>query len=157
MKFCIHDQLHRINTFLNITIEHILTLIMEWNRWWCYVILSYRETSHSIDRLPIRWLCYISNQAKRYLVDWNVHFWRALVLFMGSLFWTSGGICPWFQSQCRSLACVLPCLCEKDSSDSPLVRHLLTSWQPAWQPSYLIHVLVHVYRYWLELMDWISV
>ena len=31
---------------------------------------------------------------------------------------------------------VNPCSYETDSSDSFLVRHLLTSWQPAWQPSH---------------------
>ena len=30
-----------------------------------------------------------------------------------------------------------------DSSDSPLVRHLLTFWRRAWQPSRFIHVLAH--------------
>ena len=42
------------------------------------------------------------------------------------LFLTSGDVCPGFQSQGRSLACVLPRLCTMDSSDSPLVWHLLT-------------------------------
>ena len=50
------------------------------------------------------------------------------------LFWTSGDICPGFQSQGRSLACVLSHLHTRDASDSSLVRHLPTSWQPAWQP-----------------------
>ena len=31
-----------------------------------------------------------------------------------------------------------------DSSDSPLVWHLLTSWWPVWQPISLFHVLVHI-------------
>ena len=43
------------------------------------------------------------------------------------LFSASGDVCPGFQSQGGSLACV-------DSSDSPLVWHLPTSWWPAWQP-----------------------
>ena len=36
-------------------------------------------------------------------------------------------ICPGFKSQGVSLTSVLPCLCAMNSSDSPLVRHLLTS------------------------------
>ena len=31
--------------------------------------------------------------------------------------------------------------------DSPLVQHLLTSWQPAWQPSHLFHIPA---RYWWD-------
>ena len=46
------------------------------------------------------------------------------------IFWTSGDIYP----ECiRSLRVFSP-VC-KDSSDSPLVQHLLTSWWSAWQPS----------------------
>ena len=33
------------------------------------------------------------------------------------------------------LACFVACTHTMESSDSPLVRHLLTSWRPAWQPS----------------------
>ena len=40
--------------------------------------------------------------------------------------------------------CVLFCLCATDSSDSPLVQHLLTYWWAAWQPSLLVHILVHM-------------
>ena len=47
------------------------------------------------------------------------------------LIWTSGDVCLGFQSQGGSLAC-MPChLHAMDSSNSPLVRHLLTSWWPA--------------------------
>ena len=60
---------------------------------------------------------------------------------MIALFWTSGDICPGFQSQGRSLVCMLPHLHATNSSDSPLVQHLLTSWRPAWQsvifPTYM--------------------
>ena len=41
------------------------------------------------------------------------------------LFETSGDICPRFQSMGGFLACMLPHLCTMDSSDSPLVQHLL--------------------------------
>ena len=44
-----------------------------------------------------------------------------------TLLWTSGNICPGFQNQGGSLACVLYRLRAMDSSDSPLMRHLLTS------------------------------
>ena len=62
-------------------------------------------------------------------------FWRT-VLFVGPLMylsWTSGDVCHGFQSQGGSHACMLQIA--MDSSDSPLVWHLLTSWWPAWQPS----------------------
>ena len=45
-----------------------------------------------------------------------------------------------FKARGGSLACMLPCLCTMDTSDSPLVWHLLTSWQPSWQPSHSLHV-----------------
>ena len=48
------------------------------------------------------------------------------------LFWTSSDVCSGFQSQCRSLTYVLRHLYAMESSDSSLVRHLLTSWRPAW-------------------------
>ena len=62
--------------------------------------------------------------------------WRTEVLFVGPLiplFWTSGDFNPGFQSQGGSLPCVLSHLCTTDSSDSTLVQHLPTSWQPVWQ------------------------
>ena len=42
---------------------------------------------------------------------------------------------PWVSKQGESPWFVLHHLHAMDSSDSPLVQHLLTSWQPAWQPS----------------------
>ena len=50
------------------------------------------------------------------------------------LFWTSGDVCPGFQSHGGPLACVPNRLCTMDSSDSPLVPHLPTSQWPASQP-----------------------
>ena len=55
-------------------------------------------------------------------------FWRTHALFVGPLIpllWTSGDLCPGFQRQGGSLACVWPHLYSMDSSDSPLVQHLL--------------------------------
>ena len=40
-----------------------------------------------------------------------------------------------FKARLDPLACMLHHLCATGSSDSPLVQHLLTSWQPAWQSS----------------------
>ena len=51
------------------------------------------------------------------------------------LYWTSGDVCPGFQSQDVSIACMLSHLHAMDSSDSPLVQPLLTSSWPARQPS----------------------
>ena len=56
--------------------------------------------------------------------------WRTQVLFVGPLitmFWTSGDVCPGFQKPGWIPFCVLCYLHAMDSSDSPLVRHLLTS------------------------------
>ena len=71
---------------------------------------------------------------------WKKKFWRTSVFFVGPLidlplFWTSGYVCSELQSQGGTLVCVLHCPCEMDSSDLPLVWHLLTSWWPAWWPS----------------------
>ena len=47
-------------------------------------------------------------------------------LFFGPpivLVWTSGDVCPRFQSQVGFLLCVLRCLCAIDSSDLPLMQH----------------------------------
>ena len=60
-------------------------------------------------------------------------------------FWTSGIICPGFQSHRGYSACMLHCLHAIDSPDSTLVRHLLTSCFPEWQPSRFIHVLTQLY------------
>ena len=51
---------------------------------------------------------------------------------------------PWFSKAWESLVCVHRHLHAMESSDSPLVRRLPKSWQPAWHPSHLIHILVLV-------------
>ena len=62
------------------------------------------------------------------------------------LFCTSGDICPRFQRKGGSIVWMLCCLHAMDSTNSPLVQSLLTSWWSAWQLSlFLIHVLVHFY------------
>ena len=50
-----------------------------------------------------------------------------------------------FKARGGPLACILPCLCAMDFLDSPLVWHLLTSWQPAWQPR--LFWLTYLYMY----------
>ena len=52
------------------------------------------------------------------------------------MYWTSGRV-PWVSQPgwINLLACFFT-LGATDSSDSALVQHLLTSWQPAWQPSF---------------------
>ena len=53
---------------------------------------------------------------------------------------------PKFQSQCEFLICMFHPLHPVDSSNSPLVRHLLTYWWPAWQLSLFdLHTCTHVY------------
>ena len=54
-------------------------------------------------------------------------------------FWTSGNICPGFQSQDESFVVMLNHLHPMSSTDSPLVQHLLTSWWPVWK-------LLHIYK-----------
>ena len=51
-----------------------------------------------------------------------------------------------FKAKVDSLVCILCHLHETDSLDSSLVRHLLTSWQPAWQLSCFIYILV--FKHW---------
>ena len=63
------------------------------------------------------------------------------------LFWASDDVCSGFQSQGGSLTWVLRHLHAMDSSDSPLVQHLLTSWQPAWRPSRLRSTYLNTYMY----------
>ena len=70
--------------------------------------------------------------------NYSFYFVRTSVLSVGRLIpllWTSGDSCCGFQSQGWTLTCMLPVLHAMYSSDSPLVRHLLTSWWPAWQLS----------------------
>ena len=84
---------------------------------------------HSIYVIQIFFLCVL-------ITEFFQKNWRTQVPFLGSLiplFWTSGDVCPECQIQGGFLACVRCHLCAMDSSDSPLVLHLLTSWQSAWQ------------------------
>ena len=75
---------------------------------------------------------------------WPVIYYSALEYistFVGqliTLFWTSGDVCNEFQSQGGSLTCMLHHLCKMGTSDSSLVRHLLTARRPAWRPNGLI-------------------
>ena len=49
--------------------------------------------------------------------------------------WSMGWRLLWVsKARVDPLTCLLHHLCAMNSSDSPLVRHLLTSWRPAWQP-----------------------
>ena len=76
--------------------------------------------------------------------------WRTSVLFVGPLIpllWTSGDICPGFQSQGGSLKFV-PChQREMDFSDSLL----LTSWQPPRWASHFWSTYLQAYLEALEL------
>ena len=65
------------------------------------------------------------------------HFWRILVLLSGHWYPRFGLLMTFalgFKARVDFLACMLHYLCAIESSDSPLVQQLLTSWQPAWQP-----------------------
>ena len=104
------------------------------------VFLSW--TIRNLSWKNAKWQCRRNFLWQCFQVSFGTYFfkikiWRTWVLFVGPLiplFWTSGDFSPEFQSQGGSLACVLPRLRTTDSWDSPLVRHLLTSWQPAWLP-----------------------
>ena len=78
-------------------------------------------------------------------------FWRTLDIFMGPLiplFWTSGNVLPRLQGQIGCQACMLYCLCVRDSSDLPLVQHLLVSWWPALHPSLVdLHTYVCIQKH----------
>ena len=70
------------------------------------------------------------NYMHKIIACFFLKFLRTSVLFMGPLillFWTSACIRNGFQSQGASLTCVLPFLYAMDSSDLPLVQHLLNS------------------------------
>ena len=62
-----------------------------------------------------------------------------------SLFWTSGDVCPGFQSQARFLTCVRCHRRAVDSSDSPLVPNLLTSSRNPLHLYVFIHVLTIIF------------
>ena len=55
------------------------------------------------------------------------------------LFWTSGKVFTGFKGQ-SGFPHSKHHLPATDSSGSPLVQHLLTSWPPAWKPSHFIHI-----------------
>ena len=65
------------------------------------------------------------------------------------LFWTSGDICPRFESQGGSLTYVHCCLCALDSSDSVMVWHLLTSCNWAFWYTYF-------FKHWWYSNPWHS-
>ena len=74
--------------------------------------------------------------------------WRTPAGPLTPLFWTSGDVCPGFlsiQTRVDSLIRVLHRLHAMDSSDSPLVQHLLTSLWPAWQPSHFDPRIMYKY------------
>ena len=103
-----------------------------------YVIINDMTITMSFEMLPTtQQLCHKPHSFLALCFCFWI-FGRTSVLFEGPLiplFSTFGYACPGFQSQDGALICELPCLHAMDSSDSPLVRHLLTSWWLAWQPS----------------------
>ena len=65
-------------------------------------------------------------------------FWKPSVLFVGPLipcFRLLVMSALGFKNRVDPFTCILCCLCAPNSSHSPLLRHLLTSWCPAWQSS----------------------
>ena len=78
-----------------------------------------------------------------------IFFWNTSVLFEGPLIpflWTCGDICTGVKAREDALVGMLCCLHAIDSSDSPLMWHLLTSWQPAWQASHYQSTYLHTYK-----------
>ena len=76
-----------------------------------------------VNRLQIRGISIIKVVQFPSSIAICFHFWRTQILFVGpliSLFWTSGDVCPVFQSHGEFPTCVFSCLCTMDSSDSPL-------------------------------------
>ena len=64
------------------------------------------------------------------------------------LFWTSGDISSGLQSQSgQPYLSLVEVYMLHIPSDSPLVQHLLTSWQSAWQLSHLFHIPA---RHWWD-------
>ena len=85
------------------------------------------------------WFCFFLNV-------FLLLFWKKVLSLHYSFLWaqwyTSGDVCSMFQSQCGTIACVLHHLHAMWSPDSPLARHLLSSWWPAAKP-FLIHRTTH--------------
>ena len=70
-------------------------------------------------------------------IRWLFKFWRTSVLLWEHWYPCFGLLVLDFKVTVDPLACMLCRLCAMDSSDSPLVQHLLTSWQPGKKPTYL--------------------
>ena len=98
---------------------------------WKWKKLDQEGRSLSLSTPP--WICQCTYFA------FFVNFWRTSVYFAGPLiplFWIPGDIFPGFKARVDARACT-PChLHATDSSDSPLVWHLLTSQWLVWQLSH---------------------
>ena len=89
----------------------------EWVGWDGVVLIGGRGGIYDRQRVPCFFLFFY------FVCCFFFNFCRTRVLFVGPLiplFRTSSDVCPGFESQGGSLACVLPRLRTMDSSDSPL-------------------------------------
>ena len=106
------------------------------------------KTFHTNSQVTTGWI-ELALSLPSNINDQLWHFEFALFSFLNIFleditpFWTSGDICPGFQSQGGSLACMSCRLCAMDSSDSPLVLRQPNSWRAALQPS-----LFDLFRTW---------
>ena len=123
--------------------EPIQISFWHWNHPWLPLFPTVPDTSCLVKQLgaiAIKLLSVINFFSRKFLEGIKSVLWG----YWYPRFWTSGDICPGFKGQVGSFICMLPHLHKMDSSESPLVRHLLTSWQPAWQPS-LFDLLTFTY------------
>ena len=98
------------------------------------LLCSSNAGSFYLSRTMHGWRFLWSNFLKNSFGEHGSFLWGPLI----PLFWISGDICPGFHTQCGSvdpLACLLCHSHATESSDSPLVQHLLISWQPVWLPN----------------------
>ena len=114
--------------------------------WWVGVWVGW-WMGHSFDMLTFDFLLKLPQPVTGLFFK---KIWKTWVLFevpLIPLFWTSGDIFSGFQSQSRQPYLYLAeVYMLRIPWDSPLVWHLLTSWQPAWQSSCLI--LIPVRHLW---------
>ena len=103
--------------------------------------LSVMQSMWTRRRNLLGWVAHPPTPRRKWKVNIS---WRIFLKFgrHNSFLWGNrypcfrlppGNICHGFHSQDRSLTCMLHCLFAMDSSNLPLVWHLLTSWKPALQ------------------------
>ena len=114
---CVHHRQHAAESSESPLVRHLLS---SWQPAW--------QPDSSNQRTWNIYLCFKCELNYDQLLKWEFH-------FVGPLFWTSDDVCQGFKARVDSITSLVYHFCATDYSDSPLVRHLMTSWHPAWQQS----------------------